>query len=109
MKKQLFCLLFFVCAISVYAQKNDLNVVFKEESFSFGLINESGGRVTHDFEFTNNGTEPVVLKSVRASCGCTTPNWPKAPIAPGVTNKISVTYNPQGRPGVFSKSITVII
>lgn len=109
MKKQLFCFLFFVCAISVYAQKNDLNVVFKENVFDFGLINESGGKVTHDFEFTNNGTEPIVLKSVRASCGCTTPNWPKAPIAQGVTNKISVTYNPQGRPGIFSKSITVIV
>ena len=109
MKRYVFCCMFFFFVLSAQAQRNDVGVVFAEESYNFGLINESGGLVTHDFEFTNKGTSPIVLKSVRASCGCTTPNYPKAPIAPGVTNKISVTYNPQGRPGVFSKSITVVI
>ncbi len=109
MKKYLFCLMFFVLAFPMQAQKDDLNVTFAEESFNFGLVNEMGGKVTHDFEFKNDGTSPIVLKSVKASCGCTTPDWPKSPIAPGATGKISVTYNPQGRPGTFLKTVTVVI
>jgi hypothetical protein len=42
-----------------------------------------------------------------ASCGCTTPNWPKEPILPGAKSTITVTYNPAGRPGRFEKTITV--
>ncbi len=109
MKKQIFCILLFCCPLLLQAQKNELGVVFQEVEHDFGVINETGGRVTHDFEFTNEGNAPVALKSVRASCGCTTPNWPKAPIAAGATGKISVTYNPQGRPGVFNKTITVVV
>jgi hypothetical protein len=48
-----------------------------------------------------------VISNVQASCGCTTPEWPKEPIMPGATARIKASYNSQGRPGVFNKSITV--
>jgi hypothetical protein len=79
---------------------------FKEESFDFGEVPE-GPQVTHEFKFTNTGKEPLVLSNVRASCGCTTPSWPKEPVLPGKESAIVVTYNTQGRPGPFTKSITI--
>lgn len=88
------------------AQNADLNMKFKNEDHSFGNVPE-GPSVSYDFEFKNIGNEPIVLSNVQASCGCTTPTWPKEPIAPGRAAKITATYNTQGRPGPFTKTITV--
>ncbi len=82
-------------------------ISFDKIEHDFGKINEADGRVTTVFEFKNEGMEPLVLTNVRASCGCTTPSWTKTPIEPGQTGSISVTYNPNGRPGRFQKTITV--
>lgn len=50
----------------------------------------------------------ICLWSLRvASCGCTTPEWPKEPIAPGKKAQIKVTFDPAGRPGPFTKTISV--
>ena len=80
---------------------------FSERVHDFGSIQEENGKVTHVFEFTNVGNKPLTLTNVRASCGCTTPEWPKEPIAPKKSGYIKVTYNPSGRPGNFNKSITI--
>jgi hypothetical protein len=85
---------------------NAPTVDFKEESYNFGDVGE-GPQITHEFKFTNNGKEPLILANVKASCGCTTPSWPKDPILPGKEATILVTYNTQGRPGAFTKSITI--
>ena len=91
---------------TTHANPNASKINFKEESFTFGEIPE-GPQVTHEFKFTNDGKEPLILSTVRASCGCTTPSWPKEPILPGKEAIILVTYNTQGRPGGFTKSITI--
>jgi hypothetical protein len=85
---------------------NAAKIAFKEETYNFGEIPE-GPQVTHEFKFTNTGKEPLILSNVRASCGCTTPSWPKEPVLPGKDAAILVTYNTQGRPGNFSKVITI--
>lgn len=72
----------------------------------FGTIQE-GTLAKHNFVFKNVTKQAVTLKDVKASCGCTTPNWPKEPIQPGKSAQIEVQYNSQGRPGPFGKSITV--
>lgn len=82
-------------------------ITFSQTQHDFGKINEADGRVTTIFEFKNEGMTPLVLSNVRASCGCTTPSWTKTPVEPGQTGTISVTYNPNGRPGKFQKTITV--
>lgn len=82
-------------------------ITFEKTSHDFGKINESDGRVTTVFNFKNEGANPLVLSNVRASCGCTTPKWTREPVEPGATGAITVTYNPNGRPGKFSKTITV--
>ena len=63
--------------------------------------------MSHVFEFTNTGNANLVIIDVTAQCGCTRPEFPKQPIAPGKSGKIKVTYNPAGRPGAFDKTVTV--
>lgn len=107
MKKVLLttCLLAFA-AFSI-AQQNGATITFKEYNFNYGTINEDDGIASHEFDFTNTGTSPLIIQRVATSCGCTTPDWSKEPIAPGKNGKIIVAYNPKSRPGPFSKTITV--
>ena len=82
-------------------------ITFEKTEHDFGKINEADGRVSVVFNFKNEGMAPLVLSNVRASCGCTTPTWTKEPIEPGQTGAITVTYNPNGRPGRFQKTVTI--
>lgn len=82
-------------------------IEFGELVYDFGTIREDGGPVSHEFEFRNTGDGPLLILSASASCGCTRPDYPTHPISPGKKEKIKVTYNPNGRPGEFSKNITV--
>lgn len=92
-------------AIAMMAQQPV--ITFEKTDHDFGKINEADGKVTTIFTFKNEGMEPLVLSNVRASCGCTTPKWPRQPIEPGQTGEITVTYNPNGRPGRFTKTVTI--
>ena len=80
---------------------------FAETTHVFGTIPEKGGPVTYRFEFTNTGDAPLMIVNATASCGCTRPDYPKKPVAPGKSAKIKVTYRPDGRPGEFTKTVTV--
>jgi len=82
-------------------------ISFEEKTHDFGKVNEEDGKITHVFNFTNKGISPLVISRVQASCGCTTPVWTKEPVEPGKKGTITVTYNPTGRPGNFTKTITV--
>ncbi|MCQ2216460.1 MAG: DUF1573 domain-containing protein [Bacteroidales bacterium] len=105
MKHIVTTLAFALLTIVGWAQKP--NISFEETQFDFGEIKEADGPVTHRFTFTNKGNTPLVLHNVQASCGCTTPSWPRTPIQPNATSQIDVTFNPANRPGTFSKTITV--
>ena len=78
----------------------------ENDKHDFGMIDE-GLQAVHEFEFTNTGNAPLILSDVRASCGCTTPSWTKEPIAPGAKGSIKASYNSEGRPGSFVKTITI--
>lgn len=82
---------------------------FKWEStvYNFGNINQ-GEVVNHTFKFTNNGTEDLVIQSASASCGCTVPKKPEAPIPPGGTGEIVVRYDSKGKSGQQSPVITIV-
>ncbi len=111
------CLLFSMIAINSFAQSTkkgkqaamavaDTSIQVAEESYSFGKIPQ-GKPVHHFFTFTNNGSSPVKLTNVQASCGCTTPEWDKEKTyQPGDTGSIKVGYNAASE-GMFQKSITI--
>jgi hypothetical protein len=77
----------------------------KETAFDFGQIAQ-GKPVFHYFEVSNSGKEPMIISNVQTSCGCTTPEWSKDPVAPGATAKIKVGYNAAAE-GHFEKFITI--
>ena len=85
----------------------DPKIVFETKLHDFGTIKEEDGNATFDFAFTNKGDAPLVILKAIASCGCTTPLYTKEPIVPGASSTIKVTYNTQGRPDTFHKTITV--
>ncbi len=80
---------------------------FTQDTWDFGTIREADGKVSHTFEFSNISTKPLVIEKVVASCGCTEPEYTQKPVLPGRTGKITVTFDPKGRPGPFNKNIYV--
>lgn len=81
------------------------DIILKETSFDFGKIPQ-GKPVYHFFEVINGGKSPMVISNIQTSCGCTTPEWSKDPIAPGESTKIKVGYNAAAE-GNFEKYITI--
>jgi prephenate dehydratase len=84
----------------------DAAAKFDKLEHNFGNIQE-GPQATTEFKIKNIGKEPLIVKHVQASCGCTVPNWSKEPILPGKTGTISAVYNTQGRPGAIHKTLEV--
>lgn len=104
MKRVLFT---FVALIAFVAATNAQGVLkFEKELHNFGELQE-GPIATYSFVVTNTGNAPVVISNAMASCGCTTPEWSKDPIMPGASSNLKVGYNTSGRPGNFTKTITV--
>ena len=78
---------------------------FESKVVDYGTIEHKSDGV-RKFVFTNNGTEPLIIKKAKGSCGCTVPTWPKEPIAAGATAEIGVKYA-TSRVGKFTKTITL--
>lgn len=109
MKRLIVCSILFVSLLSFnsYAQQSKGPVIkFESLVYDYGTIYQ-GGDGNCSFTFKNEGDEPIILSSVRSSCGCTVPKWPKDPILPGQTSSIQVTYDSK-RLGTISKQITVV-
>jgi len=81
-------------------------IAFDEKEFDFGTINQND-IVEHSYTFTNTGEVPLIIENASASCGCTVPDWPKEPIAPGATSVINVKFDSKGKKGVQNKQITI--
>jgi hypothetical protein len=82
-------------------------ISFDKKTWDFGTITD-GEVVEHTFRFTNTGTSDLVISSASASCGCTIPNWPKEPIAPGEKGEIKVEFNSNGKKDMVTKDITIL-
>ena len=80
-------------------------VQFATLTHSFGKIAQNKP-VTFDFSFNNTSSKAVIVDVATAECGCTTPEYPKAPIAKGIAGVIKVTYNAANM-GTFTKKVTV--
>ena len=91
-----------------FAQEGKSKIEFEKTTHDYGTFKEESGIQTYTFKFTNKGNIPLILNNVQPSCGCTTPEWIRKPIAPNEEGYIKVSYDPKNRPGVFNKSIRVI-
>lgn len=52
-----------------------------------------GDVVTADYEFMNEGNEPLLITDATFECSCTSVDFPKQPIPPGQSNKITVKFD----------------
>jgi hypothetical protein len=80
---------------------------FDRNEHNFGTIREEMGTIATQFEFTNTGTVPLIIQRISAPCGCTTPRYPREPILPGKTGRITVEYHAMGRPGAFNRPVHI--
>ena len=80
---------------------------FKQMAHSFGNIKQDTEN-KHVFTFTNTGDKPLIIENATGSCGCTVPEYPKEPIAPGATGEIKVVYKPGKQKGNQNKTVTLI-
>jgi hypothetical protein len=81
-------------------------IAFESDFHDFGEIQE-GEVVNYTFKFTNEGEGPLIISNAQGSCGCTVPQWPRQPIAPGATGEIKVSFNSAGRAGKQDKRVTL--
>lgn len=113
--KKLFAIitLMFLAALTIQAQDKPAapaptpqdSIIFESTVHDYGtVVQASDGSC--QFVFKNKGKAPIVLNDVKASCGCTVPEWTRTPVAPGEQGTIKVTYNTNNM-GAFTKSITV--
>ncbi len=101
MKKNL-VLFFLLISSSLFAQSD---IAFKTTNHDFGKIKQHVP-ASFVFSFTNTSSKPVVIEMATAECGCTTPEYSKAPIMKGKSSDIKVTYNAE-TPGKFTKNVNV--
>ncbi len=92
-----------------YAEEAGANskCVFEKETYDLGKI-QQGEIVKYTMKFKNEGEDMLIIKSARASCGCTVPKWTKEPIAKGEEGQLEVTFDSSGRLGKQQKSVVLI-
>ena len=107
MKKVLSILTMLVLvAVVAKAQKVGGPVMtFEQTEIDYGTIAQ-GSDPLRKFKFKNTGTEPLVIKNARGSCGCTVPTYKKEPISVKESGDIEVRYDTQ-RVGPFTKTVTI--
>jgi Protein of unknown function (DUF1573) len=87
------------------AKQHGQEIWFEEYMHDYGQI-EQDSDGTWTFLFKNLGEDAVVINRVRSTCGCTVPEWPREPVEPGDSGRITVKYN-TALTGTFLKSVTV--
>ena len=86
---------------------NMTSLAFDKLEFDYGNVAPETENTTY-FEVKNTGDKPLIIEKVEASCGCTTPEKPEAPILPGKTDKIKVVFKSKpGQKGEQHKTVTV--
>ena len=91
---------------TVLLAEEEGKVVVDKTMHDFGTIKKDAGSVSAVFTVKNNIDIPILISGVRASCGCTAPDWTKEPIERGKTGTVTATYTPTGV-GPFEKSVTI--
>lgn len=82
-------------------------MTFDRLKHDFGKVVEDSDNRTF-FIVRNTGKNPLIIESVSASCGCTTPIKPEKPILPGKSDKIEVVFHPKpGQLNEQTKTVTV--
>lgn len=84
------------------------HIVFDKIEHDFGNIDHKLPKVECRFEFTNDGTKPLVITKALTSCSCTKVSYDKKPVPPGGTGVVTVVYEVNKKDaGVFYRVIEI--
>lgn len=104
----LFSLFFAAPAAEAQTAPQGPNLKMAVATHDFGDVDRKGGDLVREFEFTNNGTTPLVVTRVITSCSCLKASHTRKPVAPGEKGTITITYEPhKSEPGAFNKVIQI--
>lgn len=81
-------------------------ILFDTLEHDFGTIIE-GEQVVCYFDYENGGDQDLLITSVEADCGCTTPGWSSEPLKPGAGESLELIFDASGRSGAQRKVVTV--
>ncbi len=108
MRKSLLFIISVFCLMSLCASNPQSEISFQSQVCKLGKFSEADPVRTCTFQFKNVGNAPLIINQAIASCGCTVPRFTAAPVQPGDSGRIEVTYDGSGRyVGPFKKIITV--
>jgi hypothetical protein len=79
-----------------------------EESFNFGTI-KPGQPVAHDFTLRNEGKDPLIIRKVTTTCGCTASKPEKLEIKGGESTILKCTFDSRGKVGKQFQTVTLIV
>lgn len=99
-------MIFFILTASLFAQEKNPQISVDKEKHDFGKAIE-GETLICDFIISNTGQGDLIIKSVRASCGCTAAQPDKTELKPGESTKLHVEFNTSERDGEQQKYIFV--
>lgn len=104
MKKYILFILLF--SVTVIAQEKNPQIKVNADKYDFGKSIE-GERLFYDFVISNAGDGDLIIKTVRASCGCTAVQPDKTELRPGESTKLHVEFNTTDREGEQQKYIYI--
>lgn len=81
-------------------------IQWEKTDHDFGTLKQ-GDNAEYAFKFTNTGSEPLIIEDAKGSCGCTIPQKPSGPIAPGASDVIKVKFNSANKSGKVTKNVTL--
>ena len=81
-------------------------MTFEKKHHDFGTLTQ-GEVVEHDFIFTNTGKANLIIGNAESSCGCTVPEFPKEPVAPGEKGRIKVRFHSEGKSNRVKKTVAI--
>ena len=103
----LFIFMFSYSQDQIIDNPNAPEITFEKELIDMGTYEQYDDESSRcEFIFTNTGKEPLIIEKAKGSCGCTVPEWPKEPIAPGESAIMKINYD-EKRVGPYTKSITI--
>jgi hypothetical protein len=80
---------------------------FEQTKHDYGMMVQ-GEKLSYTFKFTNTGGSDLIISDFSSDCGCTVPDFSKAPVKPGDSGKVEVVFNSAGKSGTVSKSIRLL-
>ena len=96
----------------ITADKNARQVLMpkikvEKDVVDFGEMNQNES-ISVNFQIKNIGEAPLLIRSVKGSCGCTVAEWPSEPIAPSEGSIIKVTFSSEKRRGKQNKTVSLV-